>query len=80
MRFVLIILMITMLLSCKDDMAGRLKGGTIITVKGDTIAYRNVENVYECLKMFTNTCLIDAAYEILCWCIEYGYIKELKNE
>lgn len=28
-----------MLLSCKDDMAGRLKGGTIITVKGDTIEF-----------------------------------------
>lgn len=39
MRFVLIILMITMLLSCKDDIAGRLKGGTIITVKGDTIEF-----------------------------------------
>lgn len=49
-------------------------------IERDTIAYRNVENVYECLKMFTNTCLIDAAYEILCWCIENGYIKELKNE
>lgn len=39
MRFILIILMITMLLSCKDDMAGSLKGGTIITVKGDTIDF-----------------------------------------
>lgn len=28
-----------MLLSCKDDIAGRLKGGTIITVKGDTIEF-----------------------------------------
>lgn len=39
MRFILIILMITMLLSCKDDIAGPLKGGTIITVKGDTIKF-----------------------------------------
>lgn len=39
MRFILIILMTTILLSCKDDMAGRLKGGTIITVKGDTIEF-----------------------------------------
>lgn len=23
---------------------------------------------------------LDAAYEMLCWCIENGYIKELKNE
>lgn len=28
-----------MLFSCKDDIAGRLKGGTIITVKGDTIEF-----------------------------------------
>lgn len=28
-----------MLLSCKDDIAGPLKGGTIITVKGDTIKF-----------------------------------------
>lgn len=39
MRFILIILMITMLLSCKDNIAGPLKGGTIITVKGDTIKF-----------------------------------------
>lgn len=39
MRFILITLIITMLLSCKDDIAGRLKGGTIITVKGDTIEF-----------------------------------------
>lgn len=49
-------------------------------IERDTIAYRNVDNVYECLKMVTNTCLIDAAYEMLCYCIENGYIKELKNE
>lgn len=39
MRFILITLIITMLLSCKDDIAGPLKGGTIITVKGDTIEF-----------------------------------------
>lgn len=39
MRFILITLIITMLLSCKDDISGRLKGGTIITVKGDTIEF-----------------------------------------
>lgn len=49
-------------------------------IERDTIAYRNVDNVYECIKQFTNTCLIDAAYEMLCWCIENGYIKELKNK
>lgn len=49
-------------------------------IERDTISYRNVENVYECIKQFTNTCFIDAAYEMLCWCIEKGYIKELKNK
>lgn len=28
-----------MLFSCKDDIAGPLKGGTMITVKGDTIEF-----------------------------------------
>lgn len=49
-------------------------------IERGTIAYRNVENVYECIKQFTNTCLIDAAYEMLCWCIEKGYVEELKNK
>ena len=37
MRFILIILMTATMLSCKDDMEHRLKGGMVITVKGDTI-------------------------------------------
>ena len=49
-------------------------------IERNTIAYRNVDNVYECIKHFTNTCLIDAAYKMLCWCIEKGYIKELENK
>ena len=47
MRFVLLILMIIMLFSCKDDIAGRLKGGTIITVKGDTIEFYGGTLTYE---------------------------------
>lgn len=39
MRFILIILMATTMLSCKGGMEHRLKGGTIITVKGDTIKF-----------------------------------------
>lgn len=39
MRFILIILMATTMLSCKDDMEHRLKGGMVITVKGDTIKF-----------------------------------------
>lgn len=41
MRFILIILMATTMLSCKGDMEHRLKGGMVITVKGDTI--KNVD-------------------------------------
>lgn len=39
MRFILIILMATTMLSCKGDMEHRLKGGMAITVKGDTIKF-----------------------------------------
>lgn len=49
-------------------------------IERDTIAYRNVEDVNDCIKHFTDSSLIDAAYEMLCWCIEHGYIKELKND
>ena len=39
MRFILIILVTATMLSCKDDMEHRLKGGMVITVKGDTIKF-----------------------------------------
>lgn len=49
-------------------------------IERDTIAYRNIEDVDDCLKHFTDNSLIDAAYEMLCWCIENGYIgKEGKQ-
>lgn len=48
-------------------------------IERDTIAYRNVEDVNDCIKHFTDSSLIDAVYEMLCWCIEHGYIKELKT-
>lgn len=44
-------------------------------IEKDAIAYRNVEDIDDCLKHFTDDLLIDAAYEVLCWCIENGYIK-----
>ena len=44
-------------------------------IERDTIAYRNVEDIDDCLKHFTDDLLIDAAYEMLCWCIENGYVK-----
>lgn len=43
-------------------------------IERDTIAYRNVEDIDDCLKHFTDDLLIDAAYEMLCWCIENGYV------
>ena len=45
-------------------------------IERDTIAYRNVERVDDCLKHFTDKSLIDAAYEMLCWCVENRYIKK----
>jgi hypothetical protein len=39
MRFILIILMTIMMLSCEGDIEHRLKGGMMITVKGDTIKF-----------------------------------------
>ena len=39
MRFILIILMTIMMLSCEGDIEHRLKGGMMITVKGDTIEF-----------------------------------------
>jgi hypothetical protein len=43
-------------------------------IERDTIAYRNVEDIDDCLKHFTDDLLINAAYEMLCWCIENGYV------
>lgn len=44
-------------------------------VERNAIAYRNIEDVNDCLKHFTNDLLIDCAYDMLCWCIENGYIE-----
>ena len=45
-------------------------------IERDAIAYRNVEDIDDCLKHFTDDLLIDAAYEMLCWCIENGYVEK----
>ena len=42
-------------------------------IERDTIAYRNVDDINDCFKHFTDSYLIDAAYEMLCWVIENGY-------
>ena len=44
-------------------------------IERDTVAYRNVEDIDDCLKHFTDDLLIDAAYEMLCWCIQKGFVK-----
>lgn len=44
-------------------------------IERDAIAYRNVEDVYDCFKHFIDDSLIDAAYQMLCWCAENGYLK-----
>lgn len=40
--------MTTMMLSCEDNMEHRLKGGMIITVKGDTIEFYGGTLTYKC--------------------------------
>nr|UWD62314.1 MAG: hypothetical protein [Bacteriophage sp.] len=48
MRFILIILMATTMLSCKGNMEHRLKGGMVITIKGDTIEFYGGTLTYKC--------------------------------
>jgi hypothetical protein len=38
------------------------------------------EVTYSYCESFFNESLIDAAYEMLCWCIENGYVKTNKKE
>lgn len=44
-------------------------------IERDAIAYRNVEDVYDCFKHFIDDSLIGAVYQMLCWCAENGYLK-----
>lgn len=44
----------------------------------DTIAYRNIEYFDDCFKHFTDDSLINAAYDMLCWVIENGYLETNK--
>lgn len=48
MRFILIMLMTTMMLSCEDSVEHRLKGGMAITIKGDTIKFYGGTLTYKC--------------------------------
>lgn len=50
------------------------------TIEGKIISYRNIEGMGGvCFKHFTDDLLIDAAYEMLCWCVENGYIGKENN-
>lgn len=42
--------------------------------------YYSMSVGFDYYKEFKSESLLDTAYEMLCWCIENGYIKELKNE
>ena len=44
------------------------------TIGGNIISYRSLGGIDPCFKHFTDDLLIDAAYEMLCWCVENGYI------
>jgi hypothetical protein len=49
------------------------------TIGGNIISYRSLGGIDLCFKHFTNDLLIDAAYEMLCWCVENGYIGKENN-
>ena len=43
------------------------------------VVYSLYNEILVTINYFNSECLIDAAYEILCWCIENGYV-ETKNK
>lgn len=64
MRFILIMLMTTMMLSCEDGVEHRLKGGMVITIKGDTIEFYGGTLTYECFgERSINSVVIDESKE-----------------
>ena len=53
----------------------------IINMEQYTMEYFREADLYTLVKVeFINTNLIDAAYEMLCWCIENGYVKPDNEE
>lgn len=57
------------------DLLPRGINGCHLDIGKWTVAYNNYEEVRE-LKTKTRHNLIDAAYEMLCWCLENGYIEK----
>lgn len=55
--------MIATMLSCKGDMEHRLKGGTIITVKGDTIKFYGGRLTYRFDERDIRSIVIDESKE-----------------
>lgn len=42
--------------------------------------YANMANLDDVLKLSREAELIDAAYSMLCWCIENGYVESIKED
>jgi len=45
-----------------------------------TVSYEEGKNFLEPIKFFASESLLKSAYEMLCWCIEKGFIKTGKEE
>ena len=56
------------------------KIGFELWIGSGKIFYANMFNLEDVLKVRYDKELIDAAYSLLCWCIENGYLDINKNE
>lgn len=56
------------------------KIGFELWIGSGKIFYANMFNLEDVLKVIYDKELIDAAYSMLCWCIEQGYVEQNKNE
>ena len=56
------------------------KIGFELWIGSGKIFYANMFNLEDVLKVRYDKELIDAAYELLCWAIEQGYVETNKNE
>ena len=56
------------------------KIGFELWIGSGKIFYANMFNLEDVLKVRYDKELIDAAYELLVWCIEKGYVETNKNE
>ena len=56
------------------------KIGFELWIGSGKIFYANMSNLEDALKVRYDKELIDAAYELLVWCIEQGYVETKKNK